>query len=58
VVCTYVERRLWYVDELHLEHINEVFNYPKFVQFSNLIFSHLCSSCIVIYNYICLDDLT
>jgi hypothetical protein len=46
-----------YVHEVHLEHINETFSCPKRVQISDLIFSHLCSSCIVIYNYICLADL-
>jgi hypothetical protein len=28
------------------------------VHFPDLIFSHICSSCLVIYSYICLDDLT
>jgi hypothetical protein len=58
MVCTSLERRLWYVHELHLEHINEVFSCPKLVQFPDLIFNHLCSSCIIIYSYICLVDLT
>jgi hypothetical protein len=58
MVCTSLERMIWYVHELHLEHIVEVFSYPKHVQFVNLIFNHLCSSYIVIYNYICLVDLT
>jgi hypothetical protein len=56
--CISLERRLWYVHVLHLEFINEVFSCPKLLHFPYLIFSHICSSCIVIYNYICLHDLT
>ena len=56
--CTSLREGYQYVLVLHLELIYEVSSYLYIVQFLDFNFSYICSLCILIYNYLCLPDLT